>query len=117
MNLDNAISVHTKWKSKFRNAIAKQETIDTATINNDNCCELGNWLYGEGKTQFGKLNSHADCVTNHKIFHVEACKVATLINAKKYTEAEKMIDYGTHFAATSHLTAVSIIKLKKEASL
>lgn len=115
MNLDEAVEKHTAWKTKFRSAIAKIEVLDAATIAKDNCCDLGKWLYGDGKAQFGKLASHADCVAKHKTFHVEAGKVAAAINAKQYTEAEGMIGSGTPYALASNAAVGAILRLKKEA--
>lgn len=117
MNLEGAIGKHAEWKMKFRNAISKQETMDAATISKDNCCELGKWLHGEGKTTFGRLASHAACLQKHAAFHVEAGKVASTINAKKYVEAEAMIGSGTPYANISSSTGVAIMQLKKEACL
>jgi hypothetical protein len=117
MNLENAIQKHSEWKTKFRSAISKQETMDAATIGKDNCCELGMWLYGEGKNQFGRLAGHADCTQKHKMFHVEAGKVAVAINAKKYTEAEAMINANTPYSDASGAVGVAIMRFKKEANL
>lgn len=117
MDLDSAISKHAEWKLKFRSAITKQETMDAETISKDNCCDLGKWLYGEAKVKFGKLSTHADCTAKHKAFHVEAGKVAKTINAKKFQEAEAMINSGTPYAAASSGVGVSVMALRKEAKL
>ena len=117
MDLNTAIQKHAEWKTKFRSAIAKQEQMDAATISKDNCCELGKWLHAEAKTQFGKLASHGECVQKHAAFHVEAGKIATVINAKKYAEAEAMLNNGTNYAQASSQVGVAIMHLKKEANL
>ena len=117
MDLDSAVGTHAEWKVKFRSAITKQEMMDAATISKDNCCDLGKWLHGEGKTKFGRLASHAECVQKHTAFHVEAGKVASTINAKKYTEADAMIGGGTAYAQVSSSVGVAIMRLKKEAGL
>jgi hypothetical protein len=117
MDLDSAIGKHAEWKMKFRSAISKQETMDAATISKDNCCELGKWLHGEAKTKLGRLASHAECLQKHALFHVEAGKVASTINAKKYTEAESMIAGSTTYAKASSDVGVAVMRLKKEAAL
>lgn len=117
MDLDQAIRAHGEWKIKFRSAISKQETMDVATISADNCCQLGKWLHGEAKQKFGTLKSHADCVVKHAAFHKEAGKVAQAINAKKYIEAEAMMDSGTTYTEASRSVGVAITNLKREASL
>lgn len=117
MDLDQAIQKHAEWKIKFRSAISKQETMDAATISKDNCCDFGKWLYGDAKTKIGHYASYSECVTKHAAFHVEAGKVATAINHKKYVEAEKMIGSNTSYASASTAVAGTILKLKKEAKL
>lgn len=114
MDLNSAVEKHTEWKTKFRVAITKQETMDAATISKDNCCELGRWLHGEGKSKYGGLASHKDCVTTHAKFHEEAGKVAAAINSKKFDQATNMLSAGTTYAAASSAVGVAIMKLKKE---
>jgi hypothetical protein len=117
MNLESAIGKHAEWKMKFRNAISKQEQLDAASIAKDNCCDLGKWLHGEGKTQYSKLDSYVECVKTHAAFHQEAGKVASAINARKYAEAEAMIDGGTVYAKASSAVGIAVMHLKKEARL
>jgi len=117
MDLNNAVAKHAEWKTKFRMAISKNETMDASTIAKDNCCELGKWLHGEGKNKFGHLSTLSDCLAKHSSFHIEAGKIANAINAKKYTEAEAMLNAGTTYAAASSAVGVSIMKLQKETGL
>lgn len=113
MNLDNAISAHAAWKTKFRAAIASKEAMDATTIGKDNCCELGKWLHGEGGRVYGAKPEFTALINSHKVFHVEASKVASLINGKKYGEAELAIGGGTPFGAASSETSVAINRVKK----
>jgi methyl-accepting chemotaxis protein len=113
MNLDDAIGAHSQWKIKLRMAISKHETLDAATIGKDNCCELGKWLYGEGRGLYSAKPQFAILMEKHKAFHSEASKVATAINAKKYEDADKMISGSSPFGAASSEVATSISNLKK----
>jgi len=117
MDLDSAIEKHAVWKTKFRSAISKKESMDASTISKDNCCDLGKWLHGEAKTKFSSLQSHYACVAKHAAFHLEAGKVAQAINAKKFAEAEAMLNSGTPYASASSAVGVAIMQLKKEAKL
>ena len=117
MDLNQAIAKHTEWKTKFRTAISKQETMDAETISKDNCCELGKWLHGESKPKMAKLPSHADCVRKHALFHVEAGTVARTINAKEYTAAEAMLNPNTSYWNASTALVIAIMHLVKEAGL
>ena len=117
MNLDDAFQKHIEWKSMFRGAIIKQETMDAVTISKDNCCELGKWLHGAGMSQHGSLPSFTECVAKHKLFHAEAGKVAIAINSKKYAEAGAMIAPGSPYFTASTDTGIAVMRLKKEAAL
>jgi len=117
MNLDNAVQTHAQWKTKLRTAIAKHEQLDLMTLSRDDCCELGQWLLGEGKTSYGKLVSHADCVQKHLVFHSEVTKVARAVNAKQFEAAEGMLDAGTPYAKASSALSISFLQLRKEAAI
>ena len=112
MDFDTAITKHSEWKLKFRNAMANHETMDAASITKDNCCEFGKWLYGEAKARFHSLPDYPKCVSDHAAFHVEAGKVAVAINAKKYAEAESMLATGTPYTKASFAVGGSIYGLK-----
>lgn len=117
MDIDSAIAKHAEWKVKFRGAINAQQTLDAATIAKDNCCDLGKWLYSDGKTSLAQFPAYANCVAKHKAFHQEAGKVAAAINARNYKVAEQMIDSGSAFMDASKSVAVALVNLRKESNL
>lgn len=53
----------------------------------------------------------------HKTFHIEAGKVANLINAGGYTEAEAALANGTAHASASGEVGGALMALKKAVSL
>jgi len=113
MDLNNAIQKHAEWKLKFHSALTTNEVLDTATIAKDNCCEFGKWLHGISSTH-GKFGSYAKCLSAHAAFHVEAGKVAAVINARKKEEAERMLAIGSTYSLASKKVGVAIIELKNE---
>ena len=117
MDLNEAMKAHAEWKMKFRNAIAKQETLDVDTISVDTCCALGKWLHGESKFRYGKLKSHQECMAKHEVFHREAGRVAKTINAGNYAEASAMLGSNTPYRAASNNVVVAIAALKTESGL
>lgn len=114
MDLDSALAKHSEWKMKFRVAIYRQMAMDAKSIARDDCCELGKWLYGDGKKQFGELDSYAKCVASHRDFHVEAGKVALAINAGNFKEAENMLGNGSRYVDVATLIVSDILKLKAD---
>ena len=117
MDLEQAVQKHAEWKTKLRVAISKQEKMDVATLAKDNCCELGQWLHGEAKTRFSRLVSHGECIRQHAAFHVEVAKIATAVNASKFTQADAMLNAGTAYAQISSSLSVAFRRLRKEAGL
>ena len=58
--------------------------MDAETIGKDNCCQLGVWLYGEGKLKYSAKPEFGAIIQKHKAFHAEAGKIARLINSNQY---------------------------------
>jgi methyl-accepting chemotaxis protein len=117
MNLDNAVQTHALWKTKLRSAISKHEQLDLIALSRDDRCELGQWLHGEGKSSFGGLASHADCVHKHLAFHREVTKIARAVNSQQFDTAEAMLNAGTPYAQASSALSVSFLQLRKEAGI
>lgn len=108
MNLDAAAKAHGEWRNKLRGAIAKCEAVDAAAIAADNCCDLGRWLHGNGKLQYGASHAFGDLLAKHAAFHKEAGRVAQAINARDYDRASAMLEVGTPFATASATVIAAI---------
>ena len=113
MNLEDAIQAHVGWKLKFRSAIGTKARMDADTIGRDNCCPVGIWLHGDGKATLGKQPEYIRALDAHRAFHVQAGKVAGLVNAAKYAEAEAAMGAGTPYATVSAEVGSAFIALKK----
>lgn len=114
MNLDTAIQAHAQWKMKLRLAISRCEAVDAPTISADNCCELGRWMHGEGRSAFGRSPVFNECLTLHAAFHREAGRVATAINGRRYDDAEAMLAGGSAYNEASSAVGAALIRLKRE---
>ncbi|HEY8035926.1 MAG TPA: nitrate- and nitrite sensing domain-containing protein [Methylobacter sp.] len=115
IDLDKALEKHSEWKVKLRSAISRHEEMDAATISRDDCCDFGKWLHsGATKSHLAHQASYSDCVSKHAAFHIEAGRVANTINAKKFSEAEKLLGDGSAFVAASTAVGVAIMHLKKD---
>jgi methyl-accepting chemotaxis protein len=117
LDLDTAIKAHAEWKTRLRAAMSGKQQLDAASIGKDNQCPLGKWLHGEAKAKYAGLKSYGPCVSAHAAFHVEAGKVAALINGAKYAEAEAALGGGTPYSSASSAVGVAILNLRKDASL
>ncbi len=115
IDLDGALKKHADWKVKLRTAISNKEKLDVATISKDNCCDFGKWLHSEDThPQISHLQSYHDCVARHAEFHIEAGKVATVINDRKYDLAQKLLGSESEFSKTSGAVGSAIMRLKKD---
>ena len=117
MDLDKAIAAHAEWKMKFRTAIMQKTQMDAKTITRDDCCMLGKWLHGEGASALGGNPRFTVCKQKHAEFHRQAGKVASVINAGKYDEAEAMLASGSPYGAASNEVGTAIISLKRDVAL
>ena len=111
MDLGAAIDAHMQWRVKLKAAISRREQLDAATIAQDSKCELGKWLAGEGRSQFGSKPEFQKLVASHRLFHTTAGKVATAANAGKTVEAESLL--GGAFQTQSQDTVAAIQACKK----
>lgn len=119
IDLDGALKKHADWKMKLRTAITQREHLDAETISKDNCCDFGKWLHSEEThPQVAHLQSYHDCVERHADFHQVAGTIAHLINAKKYEDADRMLNDGNgDFVRNSSAVGSAIMRLKKDTTV
>ena len=98
LDMDAFIDAHRQWKVKLREAIENHESVDTETLKRDDCCALGQWIYGDGKRRFGGSPSFVDLLSQHRDFHQVAGGVAVMINARRFSDAEDALAPGTPFS-------------------
>ena len=114
MDMNSALAAHQEWKIKLRGAISAKSQLDAMTIRRDDCCALGKWLYGEAKAQYAAVPAYRECVAAHTAFHQEAGKVAALINAQNYAQAEKALGAGSTYAAASDTVGGAIMRMRRQ---
>jgi methyl-accepting chemotaxis protein len=114
IDLDKALEKHSEWKVKLRTAISKREEMDAATISRDDCCDFGKWLHLDVKSHLAQKPSYVDCVSKHAAFHIEAGRIANMINAQKFGEAESLLGNGSAFVSASTAVGIAIMRLKKD---
>ncbi len=112
LDFDAAIKAHQQWRIKLRNAILKDEKLDVATIRRDDCCAVGQWIYGAGGRQWGNLPLFSTLVDQHKTFHLECGKVAELVNAGQKEEANALLMGESPFIRAGRAVVDALQKLK-----
>jgi methyl-accepting chemotaxis protein len=107
------VASHAYWKTKFHIAMVNGEPLDAVKISKDDCCNLGKWLHStQAHSYIGHLQNHNECLVKHTAFHVEAGKVAEIINAKQYENAHQLLNHASSFYHTSMALVSAIMRLK-----
>jgi methyl-accepting chemotaxis protein len=108
-----AVEAHRAWKVRLRQAIAEQTQLDADTICRDDQCPLGRWLHGPGGSRWGTRPMFVRLVDQHARFHQAAGSVARLINAQKFTDAERAINSGSEFSRLSTEVATLLTSARR----
>ena len=76
MTPKDAITAHVNWKLRIHALLTGKlsEKLEPTTIARDNVCELGKWIYGEGKVTMPPAE-RAALVAAHAAFHKEAARI------------------------------------------
>lgn len=114
MDIKLILSTHYAWKVKFMHAVFSGKPIDSTDIKKDDRCDAGKWLHGEGKLNYGHLPSYETCINRHAEFHIEAAKIASTINEKKFTEAKKLLSFDSDFSLAARELWIALKQLKQE---
>ncbi|MEO8501126.1 MAG: CZB domain-containing protein [Vicinamibacteria bacterium] len=115
MNFEEAREKHAQWRFTFRSAIVDRTTLDLAAIAQGDRCAVGRWLHGEARARYAGLPSYGGCLSTHDAFHVEASRVATLINAGRYDEAGELLGLGSAYSLASATFGQALNALEAEA--
>jgi methyl-accepting chemotaxis protein len=97
VDVDSIIDAHRQWKVKLRDAIEKGEQIDVKSLERDDCCALGKWIYGDGQRLSGR-SSFVTLIDKHARFHRVAGQVGELINKGEYLRAEQALGHNSAFS-------------------
>ena len=92
MNWMEIIGAHVMWKQRLTAFLAgsSMETLDPDTIQLDDRCALGKWIYGDGKAM-SELPRYEEVRGLHAQFHQYAADVVRLHLAGNTAEAEKLL--------------------------
>jgi hypothetical protein len=113
ITLETAYSLHQQWKDNLRRAVQTKESIDTSTIDRDDCCDLGKWLYADGQRLYWGMPEFQSLLLHHKEFHLLAGAVAEVINNQQYELAAAYLSQDTQLAQSSEEVATAIRRLEE----
>ncbi|MBA4257219.1 MAG: chemotaxis protein [Polaromonas sp.] len=113
LDFDKVIAAHQQWRVTLRNAALKGKQVDADTVRRDDCCALGKWIHGPGGQRWSNVATFTTLVGHHKTFHLEAAKVAEVINAGQVDKAQRMMDSGTPFVEAGHQVTQAIRDIRR----
>lgn len=114
MDFDEAIVSHLKWKIHLRNFLdGRGEKLDSAEVAKEDVCELGQWIYGEGK-QFADTVPYQELVRKHAQFHLRAAEVVHKAETGDKRGAETLLATGREFSTASKDIVGAIMQLELE---
>ncbi len=112
VDFDKVIAAHQQWRVTLRNAVIKGSKLDATKLKRDDCCALGEWIYGAGGKRWGQAPGFSQLVQHHKVFHQEAGQVADKINAGKMNEAQAALENGSGFVDAGRRVVQAIRDLR-----
>lgn len=109
MNIDDAIKAHAQWKTKLALYLSNPDgSLKPADIAPDNRCDLGKWIYGEGRTH-AHLPELETLRTTHAAFHNAAASVVRKIDSGEQRDLNVLTGFSSEFGALS-LRIVNLLK-------
>jgi len=113
MKLDDAITAHTRWKLRLQLFVeGAGDKLDSKVVCRDDKCELGAWIYGEGKSLAARPE-FAAVQKVHATFHRCAGDVVRAIEVGDRAKADRLLATDGPFDVASKETVVAIVRLKR----
>ena len=113
MRLNDAVAAHMIWKTRLRLFLdGHGEKLEAAAVAMDHACDLGKWIYGDGK-RYAHLPAFGELRGAHARFHRAAGDVVSQHAQGNKRSAERMLGAGGAFAEASTETVKAIMKLQK----
>ena len=91
MNYPTAIDAHVRWVGWLWHQIQNREYPDSESVGRDDGCQIGKWLYGEGRV-FAHLPEYQTFQVAHRKFHETAQKAVLLAEGGRPEAALEMLD-------------------------
>lgn len=112
MNFDDAIKAHSAWKFKLQSYIQKPDgSLKPDSIALDNQCDLGKWIYGDGKS-FSNLPDYEALRSEHAKFHKCASGIVRRADSGENVGDEIALGANSEFAKISGKVVSLIMEMK-----
>ncbi len=115
MDFDDAIRAHVQWKMRLRMQLdGRGEKISRDEVARDNACELGRWIYGEGKIYLDDP-AYVALRDAHARFHEAAAQILELAETGRRQRAEASLETGEYSKCSTAVVA-AIMQMRRVAA-
>jgi hypothetical protein len=90
---------------------SSEEVFTPSIVCSDRHCDLGRWINTKASTHLGRYPGFTALRTHHKVFHLTASNIISLMQADKKEEAEELLS--TQFATSSEKALNGLRMMKK----
>jgi hypothetical protein len=114
MDFDSAIVAHTTWKNKLKNYLEKRDgSLNSADVQSDQKCELGQWIHGEGR-KWNRKPAFIELKTRHAQFHAAAAALVRKVDSGLSVNDDIIVGSGSEFSKSTAGVVKSLVKLRDE---
>ncbi len=114
MDFNQAISAHSKWKTKLREYLVKPDrSLSASEIALDNKCELGKWIVGDG-AKYSSLPEFQALRSEHAKFHKAAADVVRKADSGHRVIEEVALGSNSEFSLASANVVTAIMAIKNK---
>lgn len=115
--IQSAIAAHGAWKSRLVGAIDTGKfDVPVSTVEQDNQCPFGKWLYGSELAAQDRQTEHYRGVQQlHARFHEHAAKVLKLAISGQKEAAGKAIGMGGEYSKASTDLTLALVAWRNSA--
>lgn len=108
-DIDAAIVTHERWLPWLTTVLhgARDERLRPDVVADDSCSELGQWLYGSGRSALGHFPAFDMLLRRHRYFHQQAAALITHAEAGETLRAEQA------YKASQHASRQVVLLLKE----
>ncbi len=93
LNLKEVLEAHLAWKDRLMALTndPQAQRPDPKQVAADHLCTLGQWLYGRGKQEFGKLKEYEQLRQTHIQFHTTAAAIIRFTESGQTAQATQLL--------------------------
>ena len=110
-----AIGAHGLWKARLKSSVdAGCIEMDAATIEKDNLCEFGKWLYSDGLKGITTDPNYQKIKSLHADFHKVVAKVLRFIEQGNNAAATEMMSMQGEYTLASQKLVEALMDWSKK---